>query len=796
MKNAPVKRWDLSAAILLYLVLLLSALRLIATNWTTGLNTALVLTLFGVPLGLALGASRFRPAAASLLALGYSLVLYPWTIGVVLYKNIPWGERLLSILGRLGVSLNIFFQKKPVEDTLFFIVLSALIFWIISLLAGYQWARHENLGAVLLPTWVILVIIQVYDNIRYNRSVFLVLCMFFSLLLVGRRFILQKRRFWKENRILHSEESNKDMNLMLTIFASAILLLAWIIPVPNQPILFVEYVWDRVTEPWQATQKNLGNAVAGLEGTTSSSSYDYYSSDQLELGQKAITGNAVLFNVKTPPEPVIVPYYWRVRTYDQYNSTEWSNSAHNHQQIVPELQLPDLGMHLPSEYIFSVFQGHINNLMTPAQTVWISRPVEVAIFQAGEDEVDPILMRANISLQAGEQYRVQAIRSNPTILELRQAGVEYPDWVKRHYLQLPENLSSEVRTLAAELVSGQETPYDKTTAITNYLRREITYSKVVSRPPFGADVLEWFLLDYKQGYCNYYATAEVILLRVMGIPARMVVGFSQGEMDASAQNSWIIRQKDAHAWPEVYFPGTGWVEFEPTSSQPIITRPSGIVPLFNDNPTPASNIVPELDGGEETNHSPDPTPVVEDPTPEPGSEDGTSAPVFVYLVFGCLIIGLSGFLLWRRQVQLRTTPTPLPIRWKESLERNSIKVPGWLKRWAALAAEAPIQRDFKVIYQSLRRLGKAARPADTPLAASLALMEILPVVSNEIISLRDEYQKFMFSQQVEDTALAHRASLTIRQQTNRAVLYNWLGEIRGKFKPHFKSQDHDDGHNQ
>jgi hypothetical protein len=147
-------------------------------------------------------------------------------------------------------------------------------------------------------------------------------------------------------------------------------------------------------------------------------------------------------------------------------------------------------------------------------------------------------------------------------------------------------------------------------------------------------------------------------------------------------------------------------------------------------------------------------------------------------------------------VQLRTTPTPLPIRWKESLERNSIKVPGWLKRWAALAAEAPIQRDFKVIYQSLRRLGKAARPADTPLAASLALMEILPVVSNEIISLRDEYQKFMFSQQVEDTALAHRASLTIRQQTNRAVLYNWLGEIRGKFKPHFKSQDHDDGHNQ
>jgi transglutaminase-like putative cysteine protease len=796
MKSAPASRWDLSAAILLYLVLLLCALRFIATKWTTSLDITLVLTLFGVPLGLALGFSRFRSATVCWLALGYSLALLPWTLGVNLYKNMPWSERLLNLFGRLGASLAIFFQKKPVEDTLLFVLVTALVFWIVSLLAGYQWSRHENLVAGLLPVWVILVTIQVYDNIRYNRIVFLVFCMFFSLLLVGRRFILQKRRYWKENRIQYSAESSKEINLTLVIFTSAILLLAWVIPAPNQPVLFVEYVWGRITEPWQSTQKDLGNAVAGLEGSASSSSYDYYSSDRLQLGQKAITGNATIFVVKTPADPVPVPYYWRVRTYDLYENGQWSNSASTNQPALPVqpiLQLPDSGMHSLSEFNIKVSRGPINNLFTPAQPVWISRPVNVALYQVGENKVDPILIQAEPAIQAGERYRVLAFQSDPTILELRQAGQEYPDWALRRYLEIPQNLSSKVRTLAARLTEGKETPYDKATAITDYLRSEITYSKVVSRPPFGADILEWFLLDYKQGYCNYYATAEVILLRVVGIPARMVVGFAEGEKDAGQPNSRTVHQKDAHAWPEVYFPGTGWVEFEPTSAQPVITRPSGIIPLFNNSQNPASNILPDLDDGQATSQPVSPTPVVEEPlAPESAGADESAAPIFVILLFGLIILGLSGFLFWRRQVKQWTTPTPLPIRWKNTLERNSIRVPGWLVRWAALAAEPPIQRAFNVIHRSLKRLGKAAQPAHTPLEASLTLVGILPAAKSEITSLQIEYQKFMYSQEPADAARAQRDSLEIQQQTNRAVLYNRLREIRGKFKPLFKSLDHDD----
>lgn len=571
---------------------------------------------------------------------------------------------------------------------------------------------------------------------------------------------------------------------MLVIFTSAILLLAWVIPAPNRPVLIAEYVWDRISEPWQSARKDLGNAVAGLEGNSSSSSTDYYSSDLLQLGQKAITGNATIFNVKIPSDPVAIRYYWRVRVYDHYNKGQWNNGTHSSQRFGPEMstmQLPNSDLSTFSEFTFTVSQGRIFNLFTPAQTVWISRPAEVSLFRAEAGLVDPILLQADAAIHAGESYRVQAIESNPTILELRLAGEEYPDWVLRHYLQLPGNLSSEVRTLAARLTADQESPYDKATAITNYLRREITYSKVVSRPPFGADVLEWFLLDYKQGYCNYYATAEVILLRAVGIPARLVVGFAQGEKVPGQGNMLVVKQKDAHAWPEVYFPGIGWVEFEPTSSQLVITRPSGIIPPFIGNPTPAANIIPDLDDEESTRQARNPTPVLEEATPQPGNVDETTTPAFVYVFFGLIIIGLSGLLFWRGQQRQRSIPTPLPIRFKNTLERNSIKVPGWLQHWAALAAEAPIQRAFNVIHQSLRRLGKAVRSADTPLAASTILSECLPAASAEITFLLDEYQKFMFSQQPEDAGLARRASLIILKQTNRAVLYNWLERIRVKF---------------
>ena len=782
MKNDPASSWDFPAVLLLYLILIFSALRLITTNWTSDLYATLVLVFLGATIGLMLGASRFRPLAANLLALAYSLVLIPWTLGDMLYENIPWFERLTSIFWRLGNSLVLFLQKKPVDDTLLFITLIAIIYWNISLLAGYQWSRYKKIVPVLLPAWVMMVTIQVYDNFSNNHIYYLIFCMFFSLLLVGRRFILKKQLYWNKNHIHTTSGSSHDLTMMLVAFTTVIILLAWVIPVNQHQISNIKKSWDRFSESWQSTRKFLGNAVAGLESNLPGQSNDIYGSDFLLLGQKAITGNTAIFNVRLPPGSFSNHNYWRVRIYDQFNNDKWSNGKVSNLVFEPHkalLRLPDSGMSSTSEFTFTITQGHIFNLSTPAQTVWISRPAIAEIYQLENKMVDPVLLRADIAIHAGESYQVQAIESDPSILDLRRAGQNYPDWVLERYLQRPDDLSKRVITLAAQLTAGKTNPYDKIMSITNYLRREITYTKEIANPPLRANILEWFLLDYKQGYCNYYATAEVILLREVGIPARMVVGFAQGERMPGREGTFIVRQKDAHAWPEVYFPGIGWVEFEPTSSQTEIQRPTGIIPTVTGS---TSNNATEMEGTKISLEPPVSTPLPGEPDSQL-SEGNTKASILVYLLYGAIIICLSGFMFWYRRHQWHASPTPLPIRLKNTLERNSIKVPAWLAIRAEMAGETPIQRSFYVIYKSLKRLGKDPSPADTPLTASSMLMECLPAAAQEIASLRDEYLRFVYSQQATDVSVAIRSSKVIRQQTNRAVFYNIINLIKRGFKP-------------
>jgi hypothetical protein len=87
-------------------------------------------------------------------------------------------------------------------------------------------------------------------------------------------------------------------------------------------------------------------------------------------------------------------------------------------------------------------------------------------------------------------------------------------------------------------------------------------------------VVDWFLFENRRGYCDYYATAMAVMCRVLGIPARIAQGYTSGEYVA-AVGGYRVHQLNAHAWPELFFPGHGWIEFEPTSSQPLPARLEG-----------------------------------------------------------------------------------------------------------------------------------------------------------------------------------------------------------------------------
>ena len=127
-----------------------------------------------------------------------------------------------------------------------------------------------------------------------------------------------------------------------------------------------------------------------------------------------------------------------------------------------------------------------------------------------------------------------------------------------------------VRALAIELTASEPTPYDRAKAIERYLRT-FPYSLDVPHPPSNRDVADYFLFDLKEGYCDYYATTMVVLVRAAGVPARLAMGYANGTYNLNSKR-FIVTEADAHSWVEVYFPKIGWVPFEPTASRPQLER--------------------------------------------------------------------------------------------------------------------------------------------------------------------------------------------------------------------------------
>lgn len=134
--------------------------------------------------------------------------------------------------------------------------------------------------------------------------------------------------------------------------------------------------------------------------------------------------------------------------------------------------------------------------------------------------------------------------------------------IRYRYLQLPASLPDSVRSLAKQLISDPGNPAKAADEVESYLTSRYTYSLDTSIPAEGQDFVADFLFRQKEGYCDHFSTAMVVLLRSQGIPARWVKGYAPGEQTAAGQ--YTVRYSDAHAWVEVYVPGKGWVTYDPT----------------------------------------------------------------------------------------------------------------------------------------------------------------------------------------------------------------------------------------
>ena len=177
----------------------------------------------------------------------------------------------------------------------------------------------------------------------------------------------------------------------------------------------------------------------------------------------------------------------------------------------------------------------------------------------------PDLVAWNFASRAveNERYALTSYVSVASDDDLREASAEYEPFISDHYLQLPSSLPDRARSLAESVTAAADNPLDKTLAIRDYLRSaEFTFSREIDPPPADADGVDWFLFDSKTGYSDYYASAMAVMLRAVGVPARVAAGYAPGELNA--ENQRTLRDTDSHTWTQVYFPGYGWIDFEPS----------------------------------------------------------------------------------------------------------------------------------------------------------------------------------------------------------------------------------------
>ena len=188
---------------------------------------------------------------------------------------------------------------------------------------------------------------------------------------------------------------------------------------------------------------------------------------------------------------------------------------------------------------------------------------------------DVVSFEFDEQLISGETYDMVSLVSTATNEDLRRSGTEYDASITDHYLQLPGDLPERVGELAGRLTRTADTPLDKARAIETYLRGEsFTYSQDIEAPPTDSDGVDHFLFETRTGYSDYFASSMAVMLRSVGIPARLAAGYAPGEFDeASGLNA--VRDSDSHAWVQVYFPEFGWIDFEPTPAWPDPSRQIG-----------------------------------------------------------------------------------------------------------------------------------------------------------------------------------------------------------------------------
>lgn len=643
------------------------------SGWAPGLEALRPMALVGLLCGVVFAGLRWLPRwLAHLLSAALALTWVVHALAPLLDERLlTWRDRATDLLIRGLIWGRVIGSGGRGEDIVLYVLVLCLLCW--GLAYGTAWAvlREGQVWRPIMMNATIALVNYTYVLPKPTTAFFVFLGA--ALLLLAYQNVRQRQALWDAWRIEYPDRLPLRALWSATLVCAALIALTALLP-GSVSVDRATRTWTLLSSPVRIAREQWEDMFSTISAPPGAGS-GAFTSRGAALGGARRLGDEVVMTVRSTRYE-----YWRAVAFDRYDGAGWENTVGEQARATLGAAAPEQartprapGEPLPLAEVrgrraitqtVTLAKDRLDDLVVVGgapQSVSLPVLVEHSYLLdesggARPNFDDNALIVARERLSAGTTYSVTALVSFADISSLRAAGDEYPRWVRERYLYLPDSVTPRTRELASGLVSeaGARTAYDQAVVMQDYLRT-LRYNENIATPPVGRDLVDWFLFEQREGYCDYFASAMVVMLRSQGIPARWVRGYAGGEFDAE-RGVYVVRESVAHSWPEVYFPGFGWERFEPTPAAYTSPPQRPLTSAFGEDAAEAASglaprdnrdLLDELDEGLETSRAP-----VGMPAPGRGQ---AAAPRGLPLIGVALIIAALGaaalYGVWRRETR-------------------------------------------------------------------------------------------------------------------------------------------------
>lgn len=573
-------------------------------------------------------------------------------------------------------------QFRPSDISMDFIVIVFLIaLWLLSYITTYSILRKQRIMSVLILTVSYLAVINTFTD--YNSSWAIVRTVLEGFLLLH---LALTSRIATPNRLNgNSLKQNGIIYHAFILFLLAVFVFSSLMLPKKAPI------WP---DPVPIIRDALGINTTRTVG---------YSEDDTELGGAVKKDNATVFKARTDNG-----HYWRVESKRIYTGVGWANEKST------ELQQFSSGDNFPIQLSEETTgEAKTAEISFEASSEYVPYPYGTQAINSAVDTFNANLTTEKITpTNTIKNYTIELKTPVYNIETMQKADFStLPDSFVSKYTQTPSELPKRVATLTNKITKDADSIYDKTKAIESYLSAsgEFTYSTDDAKEtPNGADYVDQFLFETKIGYCDNFSTSMVVMLRTLGIPTRWAKGYTPGEGEKDAKGdkaTYTITNNNAHSWPEVFFPGTGWVPFEPTatfSNPENFQEPTTETANKPDTPNESSS---EASKPDTTEKAPDQTDgsssTGETKQAEQAKTDKANNPLKIpswiwWIPIGLIVAIIAATVIFRRRIR-----SYLLLR---TLQKNPIFSKTYIKLLKSLASYGYIRQSSETLRQFAARV--------------------------------------------------------------------------------------------